>query len=75
MAFRSTTPASTKLFGIDIAGTISSAIAGAGGLGSPASIYLAVAGVGHIRLCDFDSPDLSNLNRQICFFPYNFCTL
>jgi molybdopterin-synthase adenylyltransferase len=40
-------------------------IAGAGGLGSPASIYLAVAGVGHITICDFDCPDLSNLNRQI----------
>jgi len=40
-------------------------IAGAGGLGSPVSIYLAVAGVGKIRICDFDSPDLSNLNRQI----------
>jgi len=40
-------------------------IAGAGGLGSPVSIYLAVAGVGHIRICDFDAPDWSNLNRQI----------
>jgi adenylyltransferase/sulfurtransferase len=40
-------------------------IAGAGGLGSPVSIYLAVAGVGNIRICDFDSPDWSNLNRQI----------
>ncbi len=40
-------------------------VAGAGGLGSPASIYLAVAGVGNIAICDFDSPDLSNLNRQI----------
>ncbi len=40
-------------------------IAGAGGLGSPASIYLAVAGVGNISICDFDSPDWSNLNRQI----------
>lgn len=40
-------------------------IAGAGGLGSPVSIYLAVAGIGKIRICDFDSPDWSNLNRQI----------
>lgn len=40
-------------------------IAGAGGLGSPVSIYLAVAGIGNIRICDFDSPDMSNLNRQI----------
>jgi adenylyltransferase/sulfurtransferase len=40
-------------------------VAGAGGLGSPAAIYLAVAGIGHIAMCDFDSPDLSNLNRQI----------
>lgn len=40
-------------------------IAGAGGLGSPVSIYLAVAGIGNIRIADFDSPDVSNLNRQI----------
>src|SRR5208282_5186541 len=40
-------------------------IAGAGGLGSPVSIYLAAAGIGNIRICDFDSPDWSNLNRQI----------
>lgn len=39
-------------------------IAGAGGLGSPVSFNLAVAGVGSIRICDFDVPDLSNLNRQ-----------
>jgi molybdopterin/thiamine biosynthesis adenylyltransferase len=40
-------------------------IAGAGGLGSPTSIYLAVAGVGEIRICDADRIELSNLNRQI----------
>lgn len=44
-------------------------VAGAGGLGSPAAIYLAVAGVGHLRVCDFDSPDYSNLNRQILHDP------
>lgn len=40
-------------------------IAGAGGLGSPASIYLAVAGIGKIRIVDNDKVELSNLNRQI----------
>jgi len=44
-------------------------IAGAGGLGSPVSIYLAVAGIGNIRICDFDSPEWSNLNRQILHNP------
>jgi molybdopterin/thiamine biosynthesis adenylyltransferase len=40
-------------------------IAGAGGLGSPVSIYLAVAGVGELKVCDADTIELSNLNRQI----------
>jgi len=40
-------------------------IAGAGGLGSSAAIYLTVAGVGIIRVVDHDSVELSNLNRQI----------
>ena len=40
-------------------------IAGAGGLGSPVSIYLAVAGVGTITIVDRDVVDRTNLNRQI----------
>jgi molybdopterin/thiamine biosynthesis adenylyltransferase/rhodanese-related sulfurtransferase len=38
---------------------------GAGGLGSPASLYLAAAGIGTIGIVDFDNVDLSNLQRQI----------
>src|ERR1700730_9701767 len=38
---------------------------GAGGLGSPATLYLAAAGVGTIGIIDFDCVDLSNLQRQI----------
>jgi len=40
-------------------------IIGAGGLGSPAALYLAAAGIGTLGIVDFDTVDLSNLQRQI----------
>lgn len=43
----------------------SALVVGAGGLGSPALLYLAAAGIGRIGVIDGDRVDLSNLNRQI----------
>lgn len=40
-------------------------LVGAGGLGSPASLYLAAAGVGTLGIVDYDVVDISNLQRQI----------
>lgn len=42
-------------------------IVGAGGLGSPSSLYLAAAGIGRIGLVDFDRVDVTNLHRQILY--------
>lgn len=42
-------------------------IVGAGGLGSPAALYLAAAGIGRIGICESDRVDATNLHRQILF--------
>jgi molybdopterin/thiamine biosynthesis adenylyltransferase len=40
-------------------------VIGAGGLGSPAALFLAASGVGTLTICDNDTVDLTNLQRQI----------
>lgn len=42
-------------------------VVGAGGLGSPAALYLAAAGVGTLGLVDFDDVDVTNLQRQVLY--------
>lgn len=42
-------------------------LVGAGGLGAPALLYMAAAGIGHITIMDGDKIEATNLNRQICF--------
>jgi len=49
-------------------------IIGAGGRGSPAALYLAASGVGRITICDGDSVDLTNLQRQIAHFTHSLGT-
>jgi len=43
----------------------SALLIGAGGLGSPAALYLAAAGVGRLGIVDFDVVDVTNLQRQV----------
>ncbi|MBX2822858.1 MAG: molybdopterin-synthase adenylyltransferase MoeB [Rhodothermaceae bacterium] len=45
----------------------SALLVGAGGLGAPLALYLAAAGVGRIGLVDFDTVDVSNLQRQVLY--------
>jgi molybdopterin/thiamine biosynthesis adenylyltransferase len=44
-------------------------VAGAGGLGCAASVYIAAAGVGKLTICDADRVETSNLNRQFLYTP------
>jgi adenylyltransferase/sulfurtransferase len=45
------------------------AVVGLGGLGTVSSLYLALAGVGHLRLIDQDTVEIANLHRQVLYSP------
>lgn len=47
---------------------------GAGGLGCPAALYLASAGVGHIGIIDYDNVEINNLHRQLLYTETNIGT-
>lgn len=58
----------TMLFGEDGQEKLKDAtvfVAGAGGLGCPVALYLAAAGIGHLRIADCDTVETTNLNRQV----------
>jgi len=42
---------------------------GAGGIGCAAAAYLASSGIGHLKVCDFDTVDVTNLGRQVLYTP------
>lgn len=49
-------------------------IVGAGGLGCPAALYLASAGIGHIGIIDYDDVEINNLHRQLLYTETNIGT-
>ncbi|XP_072751183.1 adenylyltransferase and sulfurtransferase MOCS3 [Anoplolepis gracilipes] len=49
-------------------------IVGAGGLGCPAALYLACAGIGHIGIVDYDNIEINNLHRQLLYTEANIGT-